>query len=98
MDVLSSVVGMSGQSWASLFTCAAFYLMIAICVAQTFYPLFMIINMWLRRANIFYHYFHKVDEKSLRHGGELVAKVLQSHGVEHIFTLSGGHIAPILTA
>ncbi|CAG2122822.1 unnamed protein product, partial [Medioppia subpectinata] len=40
----------------------------------------------------------KVDEKSLRHGGELVAKVLQSHGVEHIFTLSGGHIAPILTA
>jgi acetolactate synthase-like protein len=40
----------------------------------------------------------KVDEKSVRHGGELVAAVLRSHGVENIFTLSGGHIAPILTA
>lgn len=30
------------------------------------------------------------------HGGELVAQVLKSHGVQNIFTLSGGHIAPIL--
>lgn len=40
----------------------------------------------------------KVDAKSSQHGGELVAKVLKSHGVKHVFTLSGGHIAPILTA
>ncbi len=40
----------------------------------------------------------KVDENSVRHGGELVASVLRSHGVENLFTLSGGHISPILTA
>ena len=30
------------------------------------------------------------------HGGSLVAQVLKSHGVQTMFTLSGGHIAPIL--
>ena len=30
-----------------------------------------------------------------RHGGHLVAKVLQAHGVKFIFTLSGGHISPM---
>ena len=30
-----------------------------------------------------------------RHGGQLVAKVLQAHGVKFIFTLSGGHISPM---
>ncbi|KYR00996.1 thiamine pyrophosphate-binding enzyme family protein [Tieghemostelium lacteum] len=29
-------------------------------------------------------------------GGDLVAKVLSSHGVKFIFTLTGGHISPIL--
>ncbi len=29
-------------------------------------------------------------------GGELVAKILNRQGVEHIFTLCGGHISPIL--
>ncbi|XP_065644336.1 2-hydroxyacyl-CoA lyase 2 isoform X2 [Hydra vulgaris] len=38
----------------------------------------------------------KVDRNSKRHGGELVAQVLQSHGVKYIFTLCGGHISPIL--
>jgi acetolactate synthase-like protein len=38
------------------------------------------------------------DEHSLSHGGEIVAKVLQAHGVKHIFTLIGGHISPILVA
>lgn len=28
----------------------------------------------------------------------MVAQVLKSHGVQHLFTLSGGHIAPILVA
>lgn len=31
-----------------------------------------------------------------RHGGDLAARVLQSHGVKYVFTLSGGHIAPVL--
>lgn len=32
------------------------------------------------------------------HGGELVAHVLQSQGVQVLFTLCGGHISPILVA
>lgn len=30
-----------------------------------------------------------------RHGGHLVAKVLEAHQVKFIFTLSGGHISPM---
>ncbi|XP_027194975.1 2-hydroxyacyl-CoA lyase [Dermatophagoides pteronyssinus] len=49
--------------------------------------------------NIFYHHFcKKIDPNSTRHGGELVASVLRSHGVQRVFTLSGGHVSPILTA
>ncbi|KAI2799764.1 hypothetical protein BLOT_014696 [Blomia tropicalis] len=49
-------------------------------------------------VNIFYHHFcKKVDPNDKRHGGELVASVLKAQGVQHIFTLSGGHIAPVLT-
>ncbi|KAI1727602.1 thiamine pyrophosphate enzyme, central domain-containing protein [Ditylenchus destructor] len=40
----------------------------------------------------------RVDESSTRHGGELVASVLASHGVQEIFTLCGGHISPILAS
>lgn len=32
------------------------------------------------------------------YGGELIAKVLNMQGVEHVFTLCGGHISPILVA
>nr|CAD7423186.1 unnamed protein product [Timema monikensis] len=37
-----------------------------------------------------------VDENSNKHGGELVAEILKSHGVNFLFTLVGGHISPIL--
>ncbi|MGE0785450.1 MAG: thiamine pyrophosphate-binding protein [Sandaracinaceae bacterium] len=30
------------------------------------------------------------------HGGDIVGEVLARHGVEHLFTLCGGHISPIL--
>ena len=30
-----------------------------------------------------------------RHGGRLIAEMLKREGVQHLFTLSGGHIAPI---
>ena len=56
-------------------------------------------------AAIFVHWFglidllfNRVDRKSKRNGGELVADVLKAHGVKYIFTLSGGHISPILAA
>lgn len=32
------------------------------------------------------------------HGGDWVAEVLQAHGVRFVFTLTGGHISPILVA
>ncbi|MCA9607946.1 MAG: thiamine pyrophosphate-binding protein [Myxococcales bacterium] len=31
-----------------------------------------------------------------RHGGDAVGEVLARHGIDHIFTLCGGHISPIL--
>jgi acetolactate synthase-1/2/3 large subunit len=37
-------------------------------------------------------------ERTRPHGGDRVAEVLRSHGVEWLFTLCGGHISPILTA
>ena len=40
----------------------------------------------------------QVDANSKSHGGELVANTLKAHGVEYIFTLTGGHISPILVA
>lgn len=39
-----------------------------------------------------------MDEETDKHGGHLVAQVLEAHGIKHLFTLSGGHISPILTA
>jgi acetolactate synthase-like protein len=32
-----------------------------------------------------------------QHGGSIIADVLTRHGVQHLFTLCGGHISPILT-
>ncbi|KAK3774800.1 hypothetical protein RRG08_034889 [Elysia crispata] len=53
---------------------------------------------FLKRFGLIYQLFHKVEEKSKKHGGELVAEVLQAHNVKHVFTLVGGHISPILVA
>ncbi|OXB52555.1 UNVERIFIED_CONTAM: hypothetical protein H355_013864 [Colinus virginianus] len=47
---------------------------------------------------LLYQLFHKVEPKSPRHGGELVADVLKAHGVRFVFALAGGHISPILVA
>lgn len=54
--------------------------------------------MLLRQSRLFYSFFHKVETTSKRYGGELVAQVLKSHGVENIFTLPGGHVSPIVVA
>ncbi|KAM6394828.1 2-hydroxyacyl-CoA lyase 2 [Rhynochetos jubatus] len=50
------------------------------------------------RLGLLYQLRHKVDPRSPRHGGELVAEVLKAHGVRFLFTLAGGHISPILVA
>ncbi|XP_074659901.1 2-hydroxyacyl-CoA lyase 2-like [Tubulanus polymorphus] len=52
----------------------------------------------LKLLGLTYQWRHKVDANSTRHGGELVAEVLKSHGIKYIFTLCGGHISPILVA
>ena len=31
-------------------------------------------------------------------GGDIIAKILQKHGVKYLFTLCGGHISPIFVA
>ncbi|KAM6037607.1 LOW QUALITY PROTEIN: 2-hydroxyacyl-CoA lyase 2 [Theristicus caerulescens] len=50
------------------------------------------------RLGLLYQLWHKVDPRSPRHGGELVAEVLKAHGIRFVFTLAGGHISPILVA
>lgn len=52
----------------------------------------------LKKFNIHHTLTKQVDKSSKRHGGELVAQVLKSHGIEFVFTLVGGHISPILVA
>lgn len=58
----------------------------------------MLLAMLIRQSRALYSFFHKVDTNSKRHGGELVAQVLKSHGVENIFALPGGHVSPIVVA
>ena len=43
-------------------------------------------------------FFFQADPKSSKHGGQIVVDVLKKQGVKQIFTLSGGHISPILVA
>uniref|UniRef100_A0A8C6YAB2 2-hydroxyacyl-CoA lyase 2 n=2 Tax=Naja naja TaxID=35670 RepID=A0A8C6YAB2_NAJNA len=50
------------------------------------------------KLGLIYQFWHQVDPKSTRHGGEIVAEVLKAHGVHYLFTLVGGHISPILVA
>jgi len=72
--------------------------LLAVCFTQSFYPIFMLVAMLLRQSRLLYSLFHKVDTTSKKHGGELVAQVLKSHGIESIFTLPGGHVSPIIVA
>nr|CAB3256084.1 acetolactate synthase-like protein [Phallusia mammillata] len=60
--------------------------------------LLFLATWFLRKFGIIYQFFHKVDIHSRSHGGELVADTLKAHGVEFLFTLTGGHISPILVA
>lgn len=46
---------------AGLIKAFLFYLLIAACTIQTFYPVFMIIAMVIRQLGIFAHFFHKVS-------------------------------------
>ncbi|KAM4651711.1 2-hydroxyacyl-CoA lyase 2 [Discoglossus pictus] len=58
-----------------------------------------VVLLWIAyRLGLIYQIFHKVETQSPCHGGEIVAKVLQEHGVRFVFTLVGGHISPILVA
>ncbi|XP_069694655.1 2-hydroxyacyl-CoA lyase 2-like isoform X2 [Periplaneta americana] len=70
-----------------------FSVLFILCV---FFGIF--IGFFVSWFNLIYITLHKVDVGSKKHGGELVAQVLQSHGVKFVFTLVGGHISPILVA
>lgn len=41
--------------------------------------------------------FLNVDYKTKKNGGDIVANILKSHNIKFIFTLTGGHISPILS-
>lgn len=58
----------------------------------------MLLAMLVRQSRLLYSLFHKVDTTSKKHGGELVAQVFKSHGIDNIFTLPGGHVSPIVVA
>ena len=42
-----------------------FYIMLAICAAQTFYPILMIIAMFIRQLGFLAQYFHEVSTNVL---------------------------------
>ncbi|CAN8010762.1 unnamed protein product [Ixodes pacificus] len=52
----------------------------------------------VRKLDLVRSIVYKVDKSSIRNGGDLVAVVLKAHDVKFLFTLSGGHISPILVA
>lgn len=57
-----------------------------------------LVAAFIKFFNLHYILSHPVDKTSNKHGGEIVADVLKSHGVKFLFTLAGGHISPILVA
>lgn len=75
-----------------------YWALIVICVSQTCYPVFLLIMMFARQSRLLYSLFHKSDPSSKKHGGELVAQVIKSHGIDNIFYLAGGHVSPIVVA
>ena len=56
----------------------------------------IIISIIISYLTYFIFQLLNVDFKSKNNGGNLVAQVLKSHGVKFVFTLTGGHISPIL--
>jgi len=38
----------------------------------------------------------RINENKTKHGGKLVANAFKAYGITHVFTLTGGHISPIL--
>lgn len=75
-----------------------FLTFLVVFITQSIYRFYLLTGMFLKQSRLLYSLFHKVDTASKKHGGELVAQVFKSHGVENIFTLPGGHISPIVVA
>lgn len=68
-------------------------------IALVFILVFILLSLLiLYKIGFFHAALLKVDRESPKHGGELVAEVLKAHGVKFLFTLTGGHISPILVA
>lgn len=55
-------------------------------------------GLLFNRFHVLYIWTHPPDPTSSRTGGQVVAEVLKGHSVQHIFTLVGGHISPVLAA
>lgn len=62
----------------------------------SYYILLPLTKMSWKQLQILSQVFKTANIDRTRHGGELIGKVLKAHGVKNVFTLSGGHISPIL--
>nr|XP_011438919.2 2-hydroxyacyl-CoA lyase 2 [Crassostrea gigas] len=80
----------SNENWQRLFKNLGLPVGLSAAALGTMY--------FLRKFGIIFQLFHKVDSKTKRNGGDIVADVLKAHGVKYVFTLVGGHISPILVA
>jgi hypothetical protein len=58
MNVLQLALEVDYWGWTKT---VLFYFMLAICAAQTFYPILMIIAMWIRQMGFLAQYFHEVS-------------------------------------
>ena len=72
--------------------------MVLVLGIGVFIILFLLLTAVVYKLKLYHTLTKKVETDSKRHGGELVAQVLQSHGVKYVFTLVGGHISPILVS
>ncbi|XP_048726939.2 2-hydroxyacyl-CoA lyase 2-like isoform X2 [Ostrea edulis] len=82
--------GSTNEGWQKMFRTVALPVSLSAAALGAVY--------FLRKFGIIYQLFHKVDNKTKKNGGDIVADVLQAHGVKYVFTLVGGHISPILVA
>ena len=64
LSVLDVALEVDYFGWAKTIL---FYMMLAICAAQTFYPILMIIAMFIRQLGFLAQYFHDVSSLLASH-------------------------------
>lgn len=68
LDPVSALDLLFEVDYWGYFKSGLFYVMLAICAAQTFYPILMIIAMFIRQLGFLAQYFHEVSVRVARGG------------------------------